>query len=108
MIALIWKNQDEQEENSYVRTLPSLQKLFGEEIKKRGEGKKPKEQLEIIKEAKIVLTTCMDKELLQRSGTFQKNKENDDNEAYWQIGRKPSKRAGSLFWGIREPSRKLC
>ena len=83
VLELTLENKNEQEESTYVRTLPSLQKLFDEEMQKRGEGKTHKEQQELRKEEQTKLKGCMDRELLHRSDTFQKHKGNEDTDAYW-------------------------
>ena len=81
VLELTLENKNEQEESTYVRTLPSLQKLFAEEMQKRGEGKNHKEQQELRKEELTKLKGCMDSELLHRTDTFQKHKENEDTDA---------------------------
>ena len=84
VLELILRGKEEQEEQHYVRTLPSLQKLFDEEMRKKTEGREPKEQIEIIKENKKLLKECMNKEFLQRSEFFDQSKANKDNDGYWR------------------------
>ena len=84
VLELTMKSKNEQEEQQYVRTLPSLQKLFDDEMKKRTEGKEAKEQIAIIKKAKAALKDSMNKEFLHRSEVFDKNKASKDNDEYWR------------------------
>ena len=85
VVEVTLSSENKQAENTYIKTLPSLKKMFDQEMTKQVVGMAPKEQAEHIRKAKLKLKMAMDEKLLRMEEQFQKHKIAKDHDEYWKL-----------------------
>ena len=106
IVEVTLSDKEEAKERDYVRSLPSLKKLFDQEIIKRTEGKEKKEIYDITKEAKQSLEECMNEPLPKKAEQIGQCKHEGDSADYWSIWSNAIEKGWLSFLGHTGATRK--